>query len=53
MKILAYLFASALLLYIVVGLWSAAKWSRTYNTERTSAPNNAASFIINTLTWPW
>lgn len=53
MKILAYILLFVVFVYLAIGLWSAIQWSRAYDAERTSAPNNAVSFFINALTWPW
>lgn len=52
MKILTYILVFVVLAYLAIGLWSAIQWSRVYDAERTSAPNNAISFVINVLTWP-
>lgn len=38
--------------YLLIGLFSAIKWSVTYDPKINSFPNNAASFAINTLLWP-
>jgi len=52
MKMITYALVFVVVVYLAIGLWSAITWSRNYDAERTSAPNSAASFIINTFTWP-
>lgn len=38
-------------LYILIGLMYAAKWSYNYTSINNSAPNNMTTFLINVFTW--
>ena len=39
-------------LYVLVGVWYAARFSMSYDPNVNSVPNNAVTFFINILTWP-
>lgn len=51
MKIIIKIILLAVCIYILIGISYAIKWSRSYNPQDTSFPNNTYTFLINTVLW--